>query len=45
MADTVVVKPAIAAQFERFAARGRVMLFSAPCGFGKSALADKLLEG
>ncbi len=45
MADTVVVKPAIAAQFERFAERGRVLLFSAPCGFGKSALADKLLEG
>ncbi len=47
MTDTnaIIVKPSVAQQFESFEARGRVLFFSAPCGFGKTALADALLDG
>ncbi len=41
----VIIKPAIARQFQTFLERGRVFFFSAPCGFGKSALAEALLDG
>ena len=41
--ETVIVKPALARQFEEFIARGRVLFFSAGCGFGKTALANALI--
>ena len=42
--STIIVKPSAARQFESFWARGKVLFFSAPCGIGKMALADTLLE-
>ena len=41
----IIVKPVIAEQFEAFLKQGRVFFFGAPCGFGKSALAEALLAG
>lgn len=43
--DLVVIKPAVAQKFKHFVDYGRVLFFSAPCGFGKSAVASALLEG
>ena len=43
--STILVKPSAARQFESFWERGKVLFFSAPCGIGKMALADTLLEG
>ncbi|MFR6377042.1 MAG: hypothetical protein ACLUN5_11495 [Oscillospiraceae bacterium] len=43
MPETIIIKPSIAAQFQRFLQQERV-LFSAPCGFGKTALAEALLD-
>ena len=43
MPEIVVVKAAVKQQFEQFMQRGRVLFFSAPCGFGKTTLADALL--
>lgn len=45
MAENVVVKPAVRAAFETVMEHGRVLFFSAPCGFGKSAVAEELLKG
>ena len=41
----IIVKPAVAEQFEAFLKQGRAFFFGAPCGFGKSALSDALLAG
>ena len=41
----IFIKPAIAEQFHIFLTRGRVLFFSAPCGCGKTALAEELLKG
>ena len=41
----IIIKSAIAEHFEHFMAGGRVLFFSAPCGFGKTALAEALLRG
>ena len=43
--NTIIVKPSAAQAFEALWERGRVLFFSAPCGFGKTALADTLLDG
>ena len=43
--STIIVKLSAARQFESFWERGKVLFFSAPCGIGKMALADTLLEG
>lgn len=45
MAAPIIVKPAIAEQFENFIKNGRILFFSAPCGFGKTTLIDALLKG
>ena len=45
MADNVVIKPAVAEKFDKVMRQGRVVLFSAPCGFGKSTMAKALLRG
>lgn len=41
----MIVKPSVQQRFDGFMERGRVLFFSAPCGFGKTALADALLSG
>lgn len=40
----VVIKPDIAQRFRDAMKNGRVIFFSAPCGFGKTTLAKALLE-
>ena len=44
VAAPIIIKPAIAEQFENFIRNGRILFFSAPCGFGKTTLADALLK-
>ena len=41
----IIIKSAIAERFEHFMVGGRVLFFSAPCGFGKTTLAEALLRG
>ena len=41
----MIVKPSVRQRFDSFMERGRVLFFSAPCGFGKSMLSDALLSG
>ena len=43
--SVIIVKPSTAQAFETLWKRGRVLFFSAPCGFGKTVLADTLLDG
>ena len=43
--SAIIVKPSTAQAFETLWERGRVLFFSAPCGFGKTVLADTLLDG
>lgn len=43
--SAIIVKPSTAQAFETLWKRGRVLFFSAPCGFGKTVLADTLLDG
>ena len=45
MLETVVIKPSIKQQFDKFMQDGRILFFSAPCGFGKTTVADILLSG
>ncbi len=45
MAKNVVIRPSVREQYHKFMARGRVLFFTAPCGFGKSTLAETLLAG
>ena len=45
MMQTIGVKNSIQRQFQDFLDRGRVLFLSAPCGFGKTVLADTLLDG
>ena len=45
MSDTYIhVKPAIEVQFQKCMERGRVLFFSAPCGFGKTVTAERLIR-
>ena len=45
MSETIIVKPSVAKRFEEFLRQGRVLFFNAPCGFGKTVVADALLSG
>lgn len=45
MAKNVVIRPSVREQYQKFMARGRVLFFTAPCGFGKSILTETLLAG
>ena len=45
MQDNIIVKPSVEKQFDRFLRQGRVHFFSAPCGFGKTAVAEALRSG
>ena len=42
--SAIIVKPSTAQAFETLWKRGRVLFFSAPCGFGKTAVAEVLLS-
>ena len=43
--DNIIIKPSVEKQFDGFLRQGRVLFFSAPCGFGKTAAAETLLSG
>ena len=43
--EKIITKPSIQKRFDSFMVHGRVLFFSAPCGFGKTVLADALLHG
>ena len=43
MQESIIIKPSVEKQFEHFMRQSRVLFFSAPCGFGKTVLADALL--
>ena len=45
MTGNIIIKPSVQRRFDSFLQRGRILFFSAPCGFGKSTLADALLTG
>ena len=45
MSASIVVRSEIIEKFRRFLEKGRIFLFSAPCGFGKTAVAERLLRG
>lgn len=44
MPGTVIIKPAIREKFTQFMKQGHVFFISAPCGFGKTTIAEALLE-
>ena len=41
----ILIKPAVRRQFDDVMQHGRILFFSAPCGFGKTAVASALLAG
>ena len=43
--ENIIIKSSVQKRFDSFIAHGRVLFFSAPCGFGKTVLADALLRG
>ena len=45
MKDAIVLKPSVADQVKNAMTHGRVIFFSAPCGFGKTTTAWALLQG
>ena len=45
MTGSIIIKSSVQKRFDRFMEHGRILFFSAPCGFGKTALADALLRG
>ena len=45
MTKNIIIKTSVQKRFDSFMTHGRVLFFSAPCGFGKTVLADALLRG
>ena len=45
MVERTIIKRSIAECFEKFMKQGRVLFFSAPCGVGKTCVANALTEG
>ena len=45
MTQNIIIKTSVQKRFDSFMVHGRVLFFSAPCGFGKTVLADALLHG
>ena len=45
MTKNIIIKTSVQKRFDNFMVHGRVLFFSAPCGFGKTVLADALLRG
>ena len=44
MQDAIVIKPFVADQVKNAMIHGRVIFFSAPCGFGKTAVRNTFLH-
>ena len=40
MTKNIIIKTSVQKRFDSFMMHGRVLFFSAPCGFGKTVLAD-----
>ena len=45
MTKNIIIKTSVQKRFDSFMMHGRVLFFRAPCGFGKTVLADALLRG
>ena len=45
MTEQVIIRRTIQESFERVMKQGRVLFFSAPCGFGKTCVANALVKG
>lgn len=45
MTKKIVIRPLIREKFQRFLQEQRILFFTAPCGFGKTTLAEALLAG
>lgn len=45
MNGNILIKPSVQQKFDSVMQSGRILFFSAPCGFGKTALANALLRG
>ena len=45
MTKNVVIKPEITRKYREFLYGQRILFFSAPCGFGKTCVAETLLAG
>ena len=45
MTGNILIKPSVQQKFDSVMQSGRILFFSAPCGFGKSTLAETLLAG
>ena len=45
MNGNILIKPSVQQKFDSVMQSGRILSFSAPCGFGKTALANALLRG
>ena len=41
--ENIIVKPSVARLFDTFVQRGRILFLGAPCGFGKTSLANTLV--
>ena len=44
MNGNILIKPSVQQKFDRVMQSGRILFFSAPCGFGKTAVANALLR-
>lgn len=44
MTGNILIKPSVQQKFDSVMQSGRILFFSAPCGFGKTALANALLR-
>ena len=42
--NNIIIKPSVQKRFDSFIRHGRVLFFSAPCGFGKSVVSRALLR-
>ena len=45
MIENIIIKPSVQKRFDSFIAHGRVLFFSAPCGFGRTVASRALLPG
>ena len=45
MRKKIVIRPLIREKFQEFLQGQRILFFSAPCGFGKTTVAEALLSG
>lgn len=43
--NSVVIKPELEQEFKKAMKNGRIVFFSAPCGFGKTTVSKALLKG